>query len=730
MADLTLNHIYKVYPNGVQAVSDFNLEIKNNEFIVFVGPSGCGKSTTLRMIAGLEEITSGELFIGNNLVNSLDPKDRDIAFVFQNYALYPHMTVYENMAFGLKSMKIAVEGGYLLDKKRESDAKIKECKLKIAELKKKAHSNKGIAALKGEIKSEEEAFKQIKAEWQESAKLRLAKLKKKVEEDVAKLKADDTLTKQQKRAKLYEIKDKYGEDVLAIKLEGNTSEKRKLTPKEINKRILTAAETLQITEYLKRKPKEMSGGQRQRVALGRALVRSPKVFLLDEPLSNLDAKLRNQMRTEITKLHQKVKTTFIYVTHDQTEAMTMGDRIVVMKDGFIQQIDEPMNLYNKPVNKFVAGFIGTPQMNFIEAHLFKNKQTVTAVSKENIRFDIPYEKIATIDKKYLEAERPVIIGFRPESVVEHPKGIPFLVNVVERLGNETLLYGDLGKNETLQIVLKVPTSDRWKTGMNINIAFDMDAIHIFDKESEISLLPDVPESYELDSVIKKGKINIFGKDIELPKPLVDKLEEGVKYRFKLPSDALIPDGELRVRSVEVDENVNKIVDDGLDYFFKVEHAPSYSILFDKVSVYKGEELVIKAIPDRIEFLGRMTRNIPEAYKGSDYTFFLEMFKTSVPCPFKPLSKAAMIDGKACHRTDYIFQSENKDIKIEEDGPISLVAIKTLDYGVNKYVEAHDLLGNSFFIPADKEIPEGNEFRISIDLDNLHLLKKDSRIILL
>ena len=236
MADVSLKHIYKVYPNGTKAVNDFNMQIEDQEFIVFVGPSGCGKSTTLRMIAGLEDISAGELKIGNNIVNDMEPKDRDIAMVFQNYALYPHMTVYENIAFGLRL--------------------------------------------------------------------------------------------------------------------------RKLPKDEIHKRVVEAANILGITEYLNKKPKEMSGGQRQRVALGRAIVREPKVMLLDEPLSNLDAKLRTQMRAEISKLHAKLKTTFIYVTHDQVEAMTMGTRIVVMKDGFVQQIDTPKNLYNYPANKFVAGFIG------------------------------------------------------------------------------------------------------------------------------------------------------------------------------------------------------------------------------------------------------------------------------------------------------------------------------------------------------------------------------------
>ena len=255
MASLSLKNVTKKYPNGFVAVKDFNLEIADKEFIIFVGPSGCGKSTTLRMIAGLEDISSGELYIDGKLVNDVEPKDRDIAMVFQNYALYPHMSVYDNMAFGLKLRK---------------------------------------------------------------------------------------------------------------------------TPKdEIDKKVHDAAKILDLEHLLDRKPKALSGGQRQRVAMGRAIVRSPKVFLMDEPLSNLDAKLRGQMRVEISKLHQRLETTIIYVTHDQTEAMTLGTRIVVMKDGVVQQVDSPQNLYDKPCNKFVAGFIGAPQMNMIDAQVAKNGADVT-----------------------------------------------------------------------------------------------------------------------------------------------------------------------------------------------------------------------------------------------------------------------------------------------------------------------------------------------------------------
>src|SRR5665647_722810 len=310
MASVELKNVYKRFPGGVVAVQDFNLEIEDKEFIILVGPSGCGKSTTLRMIAGLEEITVGELYIGEKLVNDVAPKDRDIAMVFQNYALYPHMTVYENMAFGLKLRK---------------------------------------------------------------------------------------------------------------------------TPKEdIKRKVHEAAKLLDIEQLLDRKPKALSGGQRQRVALGRAIVREPRVFLMDEPLSNLDAKLRVQMRAEISKLHIKLDTTFIYVTHDQTEAMTMGTRIVVMKDGFIQQVDSPASLYNKPCNLFVASFIGSPQMNFVNVIVEKRGDEVHLLfGKDDLK--LPENKAKElIGTDYIGKE--VIMGIRPESIVEAK------VEVTEGLGAETFLY--------------------------------------------------------------------------------------------------------------------------------------------------------------------------------------------------------------------------------------------------------------------------------------------------
>ena len=365
MASLSLRHIYKKYPGGVTAVSDFNLEIKDKEFIVLVGPSGCGKSTTLRMIAGLEEISEGELFIGDRLVNDVAPKDRKIAMVFQNYALYPHMTVSENMAFGLKLNK---------------------------------------------------------------------------------------------------------------------------TPKEeIKRRVEEAARILDITHLLDRKPKALSGGQKQRVALGRAIVRNPMVFLLDEPLSNLDAKLRATMRTELTKLHQRVETTFIYVTHDQVEAMTMATRIVVMKDGLIQQVDTPQHLYDNPVNMFVAGFIGTPQMNFLNGTLVKKDDDVY-FEFEGHSIKVPAEKAKAPQlQEYIGQE--VVVGIRPESLHDEPAQMAALedstvdayVEVTELMGAEIYLYILIGESKLIARVSPRSTS---RAGDTIRIAMDTARMHIFDKDTE------------------------------------------------------------------------------------------------------------------------------------------------------------------------------------------------------------------------------------------------------
>ena len=369
MSSLSLKNICKVYPNGFEAVKNFNLEIADQEFIIFVGPSGCGKSTTLRMIAGLEEISSGELKIGDRVVNDVEPKDRDIAMVFQNYALYPHMTVYDNMAFGLKLRKVPKD--------------------------------------------------------------------------------------------------------------------------EIDKMVREAAKILDLTKLLDRKPKALSGGQRQRVAMGRAIVRNPKVFLMDEPLSNLDAKLRVQMRIEIAKLHQRLGTTIIYVTHDQTEAMTLGTRIVVMKDGVVQQVDTPQNLYEKPGNLFVAGFMGSPQMNFLDA-VVETKGDTACLKVAGKSIVLPAEK----SKKLIDGGyngKTVTFGIRPEDVYDseemvnklqdkYPDGVfESTVRVYELLGAEVFLYFDL---EEFSITARVDPRTTARPGDNIKFAFDTEKIHVFDKDSE------------------------------------------------------------------------------------------------------------------------------------------------------------------------------------------------------------------------------------------------------
>ena len=368
MASLSLKHINKTYPNGFEAVKDFNLEIEDKEFIIFVGPSGCGKSTTLRMIAGLEEITSGELKIGDKVVNDVEPKDRDIAMVFQNYALYPHMTVYDNMAFGLKLIKVPKD--------------------------------------------------------------------------------------------------------------------------QIDKMVREAAKILDLEPLLDRKPKALSGGQRQRVAMGRAIVRNPKVFLMDEPLSNLDAKLRGQMRIEISKLHQRLGTTIIYVTHDQTEAMTLGTRIVVMNAGIVQQVDTPQTLYDHPCNQFVAGFIGSPQMNFVDAtcKVVGDKVYLVAGPSE---IELPPAKA----KKLIEggyAGKTVVLGIRPEDVHDSQafinnsadSVIESTIKVYELLGAEVFLYFDI---EGTQMTARVNPRTTLRTGDHAVFALDMEKIHLFDKDTELTI---------------------------------------------------------------------------------------------------------------------------------------------------------------------------------------------------------------------------------------------------
>ncbi len=366
MAVVELKNVSKIYSDKLKSVNDVSLTINDKEFVVLVGPSGCGKSTTLRMIAGLEEISEGQIYIDGKLINDISPKERDIAMVFQNYALYPHMSVYDNMAFGLKL--------------------------------------------------------------------------------------------------------------------------RKFSKEEIKQRVSEAAKVLGLEEYLNRKPKALSGGQRQRVAVGRAIVRKPKVFLFDEPLSNLDAKLRVQMRTEISKLHKRLDATMIYVTHDQTEAMTMGDRIVIMKDGIVNQVDTPLNLYNKPVNRFVAGFIGSPSMNFIDGKI-SNKSNMSFKSQKGDICFILSSPQSELLKNYLDKE--ITIGIRPENILienadKNSISIEITLDVIEPMGNETFIYFEL---DGIQFISRVRVQENLIRSAKIRIYLDGNKIYFFDRETGKNITP-------------------------------------------------------------------------------------------------------------------------------------------------------------------------------------------------------------------------------------------------
>ena len=407
MAGLSLRHVYKIYPSRDKrpsifkrifskqkveepkdfvAVKDFNLEIGDGEFVVFVGPSGCGKSTTLRMIAGLEDISAGELYMDGKLLNNVDAMNRNMAMVFQSYALYPHLSAYDNIAFGLRIRKIEEK-----------------------------------------------------------------------------------------------VKDKDGNEKVI---------KRHYTKEEIDEKVQWAADILGIKELLNRKPSEMSGGQCQRVALGRAIVRGPKVFLLDEPLSNLDAKLRTSMRSEIVKLHQRLKTTFVYVTHDQIEAMTMGTKIVVMKDGVIQQVDKPTDLFLYPKNIFVAGFIGTPQMNFFDVSLYSKAKKVFLKFKSGEIVEINPSKMRKIDESYLDGEEhEVVLGVRAEHLLVSKTGVSATISTFEILGSTTNLFVTLDGEDKDRIVA-VDDSQTWERDQKIKLSFLEEKIHLFSKESGNSILED------------------------------------------------------------------------------------------------------------------------------------------------------------------------------------------------------------------------------------------------
>ena len=586
MASLSLKHIFKVYDGGVKAVNDFCMDIEDKEFIVFVGPSGCGKSTTLRMIAGLEEITAGELRIDNEIVNDFEPKDRNIAMVFQNYALYPHMSVYENMAFSLRTIHMPND--------------------------------------------------------------------------------------------------------------------------QIHAKVMEAAEILGITEYLQRKPKALSGGQRQRVALGRAIVRQPKVFLLDEPLSNLDAKLRSAMRAEISRLHEKLGTTFIYVTHDQVEAMTMGTRIVVMKDGYIQQIDTPINLYKYPDNIFVAGFIGTPQMNFFDGTVTKMGENVRFSLDCGTEIDMEYIQADKIPVNYMDGKHKIVFGIRPDAVrvhkdTNHDDGTwapaKAVVSVVEVLGGETLIYANLNLDapdaQGGAIIVKADEDMIVRRGDIIDIEISKKKFHVFDKETEKSIRRRIPENNVIRSSVKDGSLVFENECFKLPPAISCPDSENVE--ISMPVSALTLGEGVGTAKVQWIESI----DGKTLYFLKVGELTLFSleagearygigdnvnfdIDFTQLSI---EKLGIKPLGLINTLDGTFTKEKDKS--GKFYHFYMNIGDAKLVPTKSICEKIFACKGNKIFRVplEYVFEARNLTVAPHLDDAKHVLVGKVVemhDYGREKY----------------------------------------------
>ncbi len=644
MASLSLKHIYKVYDNGFKAVSDFSMEIMDKEFIVFVGPSGCGKSTTLRMIAGLEEITAGELYIGDKVVNNYAPKDRDIAMVFQSYALYPHMTVYDNIAYSLKINKVPC------------------------------------------VVYDEENHEPVL--------------------------------------------DENGKPKVEI---------RKLTAQEIDDRVKEAAESLNITEYLDRKPKALSGGQRQRVALGRAIVRHPKVFLLDEPLSNLDAKLRGSMRSEITKLHQRLQTTFIYVTHDQVEAMTMGTRIVVMKDGLVQQIDTPKNIYNYPANKFVAGFIGTPQMNFYNA--------AYEIGQDDIYLKMSFGKIRLLKEflpkikdRVIAPGRMVCVGIRPESIFlydEKKKNdkvdvLEARVTVVEALGSETIVYADLDKenegsitDNLTEVRIKMLSNFEVKVGDIVKVGFDLTKIHLFDIDTEEAVIQRIPEKFSNEGTVKDGVLNIFDSAVLLPPAILNEAKDG-KVNVNVLTSAVVLgnqfEGTIEKKEVVDQENL---------YW-----------------VRSGKNVVFLKTPMDVELSGKVSYDIKLAQMkltGKDFEIPRISLLTKLDCTAELVTKDRLVfkNGTMTFEVPFdlaqrLFNTKGKKLlkthlsvlfNTDNEGENEFVAevLDVKDYGNEKY--AYVKYNGQMFYVKDNGYHIRDAVKVKLDLEDALIVDEDNNIIL-
>ena len=628
MASLSLKHIFKVYDGGVKAVNDFCMDINDKEFIVFVGPSGCGKSTTLRMIAGLEEITAGELRIDNEIVNDFEPKDRNIAMVFQNYALYPHMSVYENMAFSLRTIHMPND--------------------------------------------------------------------------------------------------------------------------QIHEKVMEAAEILGITEYLERKPKALSGGQRQRVALGRAIVRNPKVFLLDEPLSNLDAKLRAAMRAEISRLHEKLGTTFIYVTHDQVEAMTMGSRIVVMKDGYVQQIDTPINLYKYPDNMFVAGFIGTPQMNFFDGTVIKNGEDVRFSLDCGTNIDMKYIQADKIPVKYMDGEHKIVFGIRPDDIRVYDKTnyndgswapAKAVVSVVEVLGGETLIYANLNLDtpdaQSGAIIIKANPDTEVRRGDVIDIEISLRKFHAFDKTTEKSIRKRIPEVNVIKASIANSVLGFAGQSFVLPTAI--KCADSRDVEISMPISALtLGDGNGSAKVQWIETIGNKTL-----YFLQVGDLTLFSLEEGEARFAIGDEVKfdIDFTQMAIESLGVEPLSLVNTLDGiftkekdesrKFYHFYMNIGDAKLVPTDSICEKVFACKGNKIFHTPLQYIVAAKDLEVlphanEAANTLTGEVLEILDYGRTKYAVI-DVYGQKLIAAYDGNV--GDMVDVLVPVETVTIKDKSIDIII-
>ena len=628
MASLSLKHIFKVYDGGVKAVNDFCMDIDDKEFIVFVGPSGCGKSTTLRMIAGLEEITAGELRIDNEIVNDFEPKDRNIAMVFQNYALYPHMSVYENMAFSLRTIHMPND--------------------------------------------------------------------------------------------------------------------------QIHEKVMEAAEILGITEYLERKPKALSGGQRQRVALGRAIVRNPKVFLLDEPLSNLDAKLRAAMRAEISRLHEKLGTTFIYVTHDQVEAMTMGSRIVVMKDGYVQQIDTPINLYKYPDNMFVAGFIGTPQMNFFDGTVIKNGDNVRFSLDCGTNVDMKYIQADKIPVKYMDGEHKIVFGIRPDDIRVYDKNnyndgswapAKAVVSVVEVLGGETLIYANLNLDtpdaQSGAIIIKANPDTEVRRGDVIDIEISLRKFHAFDKTTEKSIRKRIPEVNVIKASVANRVLGFAGQSFALPTAI--KCADSRDVEISMPISALtLGDGNGSAKVQWIETIGNKTL-----YFLQVGDLTLFSLEEGEARFAIGNEVKfdIDFTQMAIESLGVEPLSLVNTLDGiftkekdesrKFYHFYMNIGDAKLVPTDSICEKVFACKGNKIFHTplEYVVNAKDLTVVPSAEGNQNALTgkvLEILDYGRTKYAVI-DVYGQKLIAAYDGNV--GDMVDVLVPVETVTIKDKSIDIII-